>query len=367
MIRELANIDESLKTGRAVEPVTVRTFLSWFGAQRRGFQIVHQIREQLNEACLVTVPDFESRWVDADIEFRRCDASQEHEPSENDALITSVGDGVREPIISETSETIISWVSRDPSYRISKLAAANGGVTSLNPAASLSEAVTLMLVRDFSQLPVMIGERDVKGVISWMSIGLRLALGHNGDAVKDLMQEAHEVHADISIFEAISVIVQHGYVLVRDDHNKITGIVTASDLSLQFRTLTEPFLLLSEIENLVRNMIGDRFTAGQLATVRDPGAPSREIRNVADLTFGEYIRLLENPERWVQLDLAIDRVLFCRSLDQVRVIRNDVTHFDPDGITPSDLETLRDFTGFLKQLEQLQKPRVTWPASGGAT
>jgi hypothetical protein len=44
MIRELATIADGLKAGRAVEPVTVRTFLSWFGAQRRGWQIVHQIR-----------------------------------------------------------------------------------------------------------------------------------------------------------------------------------------------------------------------------------------------------------------------------------------------------------------------------------
>jgi hypothetical protein len=44
MIRELATVIDSLKAGRPVEPITVRTFLSWFGAQRRGWQIVHQIR-----------------------------------------------------------------------------------------------------------------------------------------------------------------------------------------------------------------------------------------------------------------------------------------------------------------------------------
>jgi hypothetical protein len=72
------------------------------------------------------------------------------------------------------------------------------------------------------------------------------------------------------------------------------------------------------------------------------------------LTFGEYIRLLENPERWERLQLTIDRALFCKNLDRVRAIRNDVTHFDPDGITPDDLETLRKFTNFLKQLEVIR-------------
>jgi hypothetical protein len=57
MIRELAAVADNLKAGRAVEQVTVRTFLSWFGAQRRGWSIVRQIREQLAEADFVTVPD----------------------------------------------------------------------------------------------------------------------------------------------------------------------------------------------------------------------------------------------------------------------------------------------------------------------
>ena len=210
-----------------------------------------------------------------------------------------------------------------------------------------------MMARDFSQLPVMTGERDVQGIISWRSIGSRLALGYPAVVVDKLMEQAHEVRADTSIFEAISLIVQHGYVLVRGEHHKITGIVTASDLSLQFRTLTEPFLLLSEIENLIRNMIGDRFSQAELAAAYEPDA-DREVHNVADLTFGEYIRLLENPKRWDRLKLAVDRVLFCKDLDRVRRIRNDVVHFGPDGITTEDLDMLRDFTRFLKQLEAIR-------------
>jgi hypothetical protein len=127
----------------------------------------------------------------------------------------------------------------------------------------------------------------VQGIISWKSMGSRLALGHRADVVERLMEQAHEVRADTSIFEAISLIVQHGYVLVRGEHNKITGTETASDLSLQFQTLTEPFLLLSEIENLIRNMIGDLFSPTELSAVREPH-DDPEVRNVADLTFGEY-------------------------------------------------------------------------------
>jgi predicted transcriptional regulator len=359
MIRELAAISDSLQARRPVEPVSVRTFLSWFGAQRRGWQIVHQIREQLAEADLVTIPNFESRWIDAPIEFQLRTALREVAHAAADTRDIPADGTTADDALIAPAEPVVSWVSKDPTYRISKLAAANGGVTIVNPKATLSEAVTLMMARDFSQLPVMTGERTVLGIISWKSIGSRLALRRSADAVgtdvvEGLMEQAHEVRADTSIFEAISVIVQNDYVLIRGEGNKITGIVTASDLSLQFRALTEPFLLLSEIENLVRNMIGDRFLPTELSSARDPDSRDREVRSVADLTFGEYIRLLEDPERWTRLQLAIDRVLFCKNLDRIRTIRNDVTHFDPDGITPADLDTLRHFTNFLKQVEAIR-------------
>ena len=345
MIRELISIAGDLKAGRPAEPVTVRTFLGWFQAQRRGFQIVREIRRQLAEAGVVTVPDFESRWVDAPISFELAPADSTSLEPEAAALSTP-------PVASvDGGIPIINWVTRDATYRISKLAAANRGITSIKPDATLAEAVTLLLARDFSQLAVMTNERDVKGIVSWKSIGSRLALGRNGGAVRDFMDDHYEVKADVSIFDAIPLIRDHEYVLVRGEASKITGIVTGSDLSFQFQSLSEPFLLLSEIENLIRNMIGKKFTPPELASARDPGAVERNIETVDDLQFGEYIRLLQNPDRWAKLQIAVDRVLFCNDLDAVRKIRNDVTHFDPDGITDGELERLRHFKAFVRQLE----------------
>jgi hypothetical protein len=64
--------------------------------------------------------------------------------------------------------------------------------------------------------------------------------------------------------------VEQGYVLVRDETNKVVGIVTTSDLSLQFKQLTEPFLLLGEIENQVRRLMDGKFTRDELAHAKDP-------------------------------------------------------------------------------------------------
>jgi CBS domain-containing protein len=239
----------------------------------------------------------------------------------------------------------------DPIYRISRLPASTHKPLSISPGAKLEEAVTHMLTNDFSQLPVMTSERDVKGIITWASIGSRLAMGKNCSVARELMEQHHEIRSDASLISAISIIAEQQYVLVRGHDQKITGIVTASDLSLQFQQLAEPFLLLGEIENHVRQVISQLFTPTELKTAKDPTDTKREVTSVADLTYGEYKRLLENPERWDKLNITVDRKTCMEKFENVRRIRNDVMHFDPDGIPEKDLQSIREFARFLQRLQ----------------
>ena len=239
----------------------------------------------------------------------------------------------------------------DPIYGISRLPASARKPLSVSPDTKLEEAVTHMLTNDFSQLPVMTSGRDVKGVITWATIGSRLAMGKNCSVARELMEQHQEIRSDASLFSAIGIIAEHQYVLVRGHDQKITGIVTASDLSLQFQQLAEPFLLLGEIENHLRQVISQRFTPTELKSAKTPTDTKREVTSVADLTYGEYKRLLENPERWDKLHITVDRKTCMEKLENVRRIRNDVMHFDPDGIPEKDLMTLREFARFLQRLQ----------------
>ncbi|HTX36235.1 MAG TPA: CBS domain-containing protein [Bryobacteraceae bacterium] len=204
-----------------------------------------------------------------------------------------------------------------------------------------------------TQLPVMVGERDVKGIVSWKSIGSRLALRQSPDHVRQAMDPHAEISSDASLSTAIPVIVENEYALVRAPDKRIVGVITTSDLSLQLQQLSEPFLLLGEIENHIRRIIGARFSAAQLAAVKDPADGGRSVESAADLTFGEYKRLLEDPSRWSTLGLQLDRAIFNRLLDKVRETRNDVMHFDPDGIEDQSLAVLRDLAKFLRTLQTL--------------
>jgi CBS domain-containing protein len=345
---QLSQISQNLQNQEQVPGVTVRTFLSWFGAQRRSFWNVFTIRNALKVNELETEPDFQSAYIDSYIHFRV--ALPEPAVGGEPVQSTTETSAAKVPEVRESSATV---VISDPTYRISKLEAANRTPITISPDASIQQAVTLMMANDFSQLPVTTTKRDVKGIISWNSVGSRLIFGPEITFVREAMDLHQEIRADESIFQAIPIIVQHSYVLIRGGDGNLTGIVTASDLSLQFQQLAEPFLLLGEIENHIRGILDGNFELTDLVAIRDP-SDTRKIESASDLSFGEYLRLLENEERWSMLGTTIDRKTFCAGLDNVRMIRNDVMHFDPDGILPTDLEQLRHFALFLQRLQVIK-------------
>ncbi len=58
--------------------------------------------------------------------------------------------------------------------------------------------------------------------------------------------------------------------------------------------------------------------------------------DVADLSLGDYLRLLENQVFWDLLSIKVDRAPFVNELHEVRKIRNRVMHFDQDGLKDGD-------------------------------
>jgi hypothetical protein len=79
---------------------------------------------------------------------------------------------------------------------------------------------------DYSQLPVMTSERDVKGVISWNSIGTRLCNGGQPKSVREAMDSAIEAQDDVSLFAAIPIVVKFDYLLVRASDRRPLSIET---------------------------------------------------------------------------------------------------------------------------------------------
>jgi CBS domain-containing protein len=341
----LKQVAEDLAAGKS-RYTTVRQLLAEFGYQRRGSNKADEVKRALKKHKLTTEPDLLVPYIDERIYFKAlAPARSEPKPAvEPEAVV--------EPVASDPIPG-----GNDPTYRINKLEAANLAaagrkLVSVAPSTNIEAAVTEMLAGDFSQLPVMNGN-TVKGMVSWRSLGKRLALGQCCKTAQDAMDEAVVVSSEVSIFQAINDIVEYDYVLVQREDKTISGIVTTSDLSVQFRVLSEPFLILAEIENHLRDLIDAKFDKADLEAAKDPSDADRKVNAASDLTFGEYVRLLENEEKWAKLDLKLDRKAFISKLDSVRLIRNDVMHFDPEGIADQDLESLRAFVKFLQDLRTI--------------
>lgn len=329
---KLKSVCEQLRKGVAPPKETVRSFLAWFGCARRGYRVVRWVRNTLEQYGLTTQPDFEYAYIDGDISF-----------------VSAATKSTK----TDKSSAINGTAVADPTYRIGRLESANSAPVSVKPDNTLQQIVTVMLTNDFSQLPVMTGSRDVKGIVSWKTIGSRLALKKECNTAKDCMEPAQVVSIDDSLFSAIAIIAVHDYVLVKATDQQISGIITASDFNEQFRKLAEPFLLVGEIENGIRRMLYGKFTVAELKTACGPDKGSENVEGVADLSFGDYIRLVQQDKHWKKLKLEIDRVEFVKRLDSIREIRNDVMHFDPDGLDAEDLKVLVEFAQFLKRLRDV--------------
>ena len=246
-----------------------------------------------------------------------------------------------------------------PTIRIGALEAAGTAgrkLVSVKPDAPLNVATTVMQLNDFSQLPVMQSERIVKGVVSWKSIAVRVLLGREREFVRQCMDPPEIIDIATPLLDAVGVIQRRDYVLVRDKTNKITGIVTASDIAQQFAQLSTPFLLVGEIERQLRRLlIRGKFTPEQLRASQNPQSASpKPIEGPEDLTFGDYVQLLRKKENWDCLGLSgIDRDEFVDRLDDVREIRNEVMHFSLDVLPPGTIQKLEGFVGFFRNLARI--------------
>jgi CBS domain-containing protein len=367
-----------LEEGYRVNRITVRDFLLHFGVERRGYIRVQEIREILDSLNLKTEPDFEVAWIDEPIWLKLKDESlakqkpkdTETEPNSGSGEVVLEGTPVaveqaeeqtktalisEEPGVSTDSETGKGILADDPTFRIGSLPAANKRLIVVNNDAPLTKAVTLMLQHDFSQLPVMQGEREVRGIVTWKSIGSRLALGQACATVQGCREDPRIIDSNRTLFEAIPTIVEFGYVLVRDQQDRrITGIVTASDLSLQFQALSEPFLLLREIELHIRLILTGRLVSNDFDILKlPPPLSNKKKQAVDDLTIGQYITLFQNQKIWEKLELGIDPKEFVYLLDEVRSIRNEVMHFDRDPMTRDQLDTLKRASRFMQNIYDL--------------
>lgn len=354
---KMNELAEAVRAGQARAP-TVRSVLGWYGYRRRGSWIVRRIRRDLANLGLDTSPDIEDAWIDQRLDV--ASRSLETYRAQNTNLFLREDTGPqygeadrRSQVIDDEDLDPGRVEMREPVPRLGNVAAARRLPLSVTANDDIGKALTLMMQHGYSQLPVMNSPRSrrVDGMVSWSSVGEAWLAGRESAVVRDCMGPPPKVlSVREPLLHAVREVLAGEAILVRGRDERIQGIVTADDISVEFIELTEPFLLVGEIEAQVRTLIEPHFALEELQSARDPAAGDREIATVDDLTFGEYVRLLEQEGNWERLGTRLDRVTFCKMLGEVRSIRNEVMHFHPDGIGRESKDVLRRAVRLLQRI-----------------
>lgn len=332
-MNRLENLFFEIQKEKKPRRLLTRSITEFYGVSRRGFRVVERVNFWLEKYELVMEPDYASAYVYGHVEIK---------PKPTITLNAEL----KKPKYTDTIPRLGIIKSSDLNDSENK----ELKLISVRKETTISEVISLMILHNFSQIPILSSRKDVYGMVSWKSIGRALSLGKTCLNVSDCYESVEVVNYDEPLFKAVKIVLAKEVVLVRDIKNEISGIVTATDIDEQFLILSEPFLLIEQIENFIRNILKDKLTYDDINKVLDLSKVEKEIKHLSDLTFGHYVRIFENEDLFKKIELRVDRVMLKKMLEEVNKIRNEVMHFSPEEMDENDLANLRRTQNFLQQV-----------------
>jgi CBS domain-containing protein len=330
--RARARADESVP-----ERVSVRELLSYWGTKERGDQ-VSQIEADLANHGLVTSPSFRAVTLDTMVYL----ITPPDEPEES--ATAGRPEVLDDRPVAEDDEGDDDLNVRLTVGNLSPLE----GVVSVGPNSTLHEAITKMLLNDYSQLAVLNGPRNLRGALTWRSIAQAMHQKPDATVADAIDVRVEVVPYDRDLVEVLPALQRHEFVFVTNVGKVVMGIVTTADVVQRYGEMATPFFQLGELDQTLRWILKGALDLG---TVRP--LCSRKIKSFDDLAFGDYEHILENKDIWQKLGWPLDRQVFIARLDEIREIRNKVMHFHPDPIPEDATKTLRNFNGLLHQYRDL--------------
>jgi CBS domain-containing protein len=316
--------------------VTVRYLLAQWGASDRGDQIT-RIEADLANHGLATRPNFRSVTLETTVSLITA-AQEAKAEQETDAQAA-------EPASAGTTED----EEGDDLYiglMVGNLDTALRGVESVAPTAGLQEAVTKLRINDYSQLAVLAGKRNLRGAVTWESIAKAL-LADPAASLAAATVPARDVGYQADLLTVLEDIRKQGFIFVRNESNEVAGIITAADVAGRYRVMADPFILIGDLDRLLRRLIVRGLTIAEVVARCDPSGD--RIKSHDDLTMGDYQRVLEDPALWMKVGLPYDRAIFVARLNEIRKVRNDVMHFNPDGVPAGTVTRLNIINGLIRE------------------
>ncbi len=313
------------------EPVAVRVreLLSQWGASGRSPEVSEQLAADLDNHGLATEPNFLKTGLDSEVRIVERDSKESNEATDADA------------------ETNAQPIGGDVGLTLGNIPSANDGVLSVSPSSSYDEAITLMLLNDYSQLAVMTTAHSTPRAVTWQSIARARHAdpsGKFGSAIVD----ASTRRFDTELVDVLPLLESEDFVFVKDETNRVSGIVTTADVVRAYGELATPFFLIGELDRLLRQIVSENFSMADIVLACDETG-ERNLRTFDDLTMGDYERVLQNTTHWQSLGWPLHRATFAARLSELRKVRNDLVHFNPDPVPEQTVSQIRHMLQVLRR------------------
>jgi len=256
-------------------------------------------------------------------------------------------------------------------HRVNSLLPDEQNVVSVSPGTLVREALELMRKHGFSQLPVMEGD-EVLGVFSYRSFSARAAELGKADLdrieVDDCLEDFEFVRVSGEIEAMFECLDRDGAVLIGDP-DRLVAVATATDLVQYLYSFAHPFVMIQEIEMVLRELVRSAVPKDELpprirraVSSRYMAAEDRIPAELVDLSFAELVLTVTHGANYTEAFCKIlgrNRESARGYLDPIPRIRNEIFHFRRP-VTGEDVQTLTNTRTWL-----LRKAR-TIEARGGA-
>ena len=224
-------------------------------------------------------------------------------------------------------------------HRANRLLPEGQTIVSVDPDTPVRVALALMEEHNFSQLPVLVGNR-VHGTFSLRSFARGcLRLRDNDRAldlpVDDFVDTVSIVDPGSEIESLLDPLEFDGAVLVGSS-TELLGVLTATDVLRYLFDLAAVFVQLQEIEQAVRELITSSASPEQLAEANRrslahlyAGREDQLPLTLTDMTFGEYGTTVTDGRSCELFRDAFggERTRIRLKLERASDLRNDAFHF----------------------------------------
>ena len=231
---------------------------------------------------------------------------------------------------------------------VSSIPSSSCDVAAVTESDTLTSALTKMQLENYSQLAVCDGEGHFIGVVTWKSVAI--ALSRNSlNVVGNAVQAAESVSIDADLLPLVTRIYDNDFVIVTDNENRPVGIVTTADLTLEFASHAEIYLLLRELETLLCACAVAAFSLEEVHSAFKKAEQKLTLSSFEEATLHQYQRILGLPALWDQLGWPLDREQVVSAVAAARDVRNAAMHFDDQHLTDHDTAAVRNLVTTLRR------------------